>query len=153
MKQDFFQTEAEQKVKDLRESLRKHGRHASGKTAAAIRGEATDEGYEIYGPRHIYTLVYGRKPTGSGGGNGSLLDNIKAWIAEKHLDLNPYAVTAKIHREGTKLYIDIKAGGSPSKVIEDVFGAGYTDKLKERLQEQFLQEAHSELAEFTEIKK
>jgi hypothetical protein len=153
MKQDFFQAEADLKVDDLRESLRRYKHNASGRTAAAIRSEASLEGYDIYGPAHIYTLVYGRKPTQKGGGgSGSLLDNIKAWIASKNLDLNPYAVTAKIHRDGTKLFVEIKQGGSPSKVLADVFGPEYNKQLGERLKEEYVQELQSIMQSATGIK-
>lgn len=147
----FFFGEAVSKKAELQKSLERYGRKATGRTIAAIREEHTETGFEIYGPRHIYTLVYGRGPTSPNGpyqnSGQSLLQSIKEWIAAKGLNLNPFAVTAKIHKRGTRLYIQIQRGGQPSKVLEDVFGNNYQKQLEERVKTSLYQGLRNQIAQ------
>lgn len=77
----------------------------SGKTADSVHMVSDDNEMTVFGAWSLGALEYGRKPTGIGkGGNGSLLKNIKEWLAMKGLALSPFAVVANIHRYGTTLY-------------------------------------------------
>lgn len=146
----FFFGEAVTKKAELQRNLERYGRKATGRTINAIREEHNETGFEIYGPKHVYTLIYGRGPTkGGGSGSGSLLESIKEWIAAKGLSLNPYAVTAKIHKRGTRLYIQIQRGGQPSKVLEDVFGNNYQKDLEERVKTSLYQGLRTQLGTVT----
>jgi hypothetical protein len=88
---------------------------ASGRTAASIHAVATDTTLEVLAHRSIGTLEYGRAPTSSGApkGNPSLFEAIKEWALIRGIISNindrkemgiVYAITKKIHNEGTLLY-------------------------------------------------
>lgn len=149
----FFFGEAVTKKAELQRNLERYGRKATGRTINAIREEHNETGFEIYGPKHVYTLIYGRGPTSPTGpyqnSGQSLLESIKEWIAAKGLSLNPYAVTAKIHKRGTRLYIQIQRGGQPSKVLEDVFGNNYQKDLEERVKTSLYQGLRTQLGTVT----
>lgn len=147
----FFFGESVTKLTELRQNLLRYGHKATGRTIAATREEHNETGYAIYGPRQIYYLVHGRGPTSGTGpfqnSGQSLLESIKEWIAAKGLKLNPYAVTAKIHKQGTKLYIRIQRGGQPSKVLEDVFGNKYQKELEGRVSTSLYQGLRTQLGQ------
>lgn len=153
--ESLFFGEAVAKKAELQQNLEVYGHNATGKTSDAIRQESHPLGFEIYGPRQVYTLVYGRKPTANFESSGRpLIEAIKEWIAAKGLSINPYAVTAKIHREGTALFISIQKGNQPSKLLEDVFGSGYAAELGEKVNETLYLGLRKEIAKVnTDIQK
>lgn len=88
---------------EIAKQFDKYNLNATGKTLKSIQANVVGNKLSIIGNDYVQVLQDGRRPT-SNNGNGALLANIKQWIAAKGLDLNPYAVTKKIHKEGTRLY-------------------------------------------------
>lgn len=88
---------------EISKQFDKYNLNATGKTLRSINAQVNGNALTITGSDYIQALQDGRRPT-SNNGNGALLTAIKEWINAKGLDLNPYAVTKKIHKEGTRLY-------------------------------------------------
>ena len=87
---------------DVIDSLKKHGRYASGKTEENTTVVEVENKIELQAPFYVTLLETGRPPTSPDAqpGNPTLFEAIKEWIAAKGLDLNPFAVTKKIHDKG-----------------------------------------------------
>lgn len=87
---------------DVINSLQANGRYATGDTIANLVDTVGEDYAALFAPWWIDALEYGRKPTSPGAptGDPTLFERIEAWIAAKGLDLNPYAVTKKIHKYG-----------------------------------------------------
>lgn len=128
------------------EALRTHpqppyGRpaQASGRTAQAIREEHGDDFGQLLGPAHAQTLITGRGPTGSGGGEGNqpLREILAQWAQDKGIQLSPgttykqfgFLAARKIHREGTALY----RLRTPSRLFSDILTPQRLDTLKARI--------------------
>ena len=83
---------------------------ATRRTLNSLQVIPSDTGGKLVAAEHIIYLEDGRGPTSPTGpymkspDGKSLTETIAAWIDAKGLDLNPYAVAKKIHKEGTKLY-------------------------------------------------
>lgn len=113
--------------------------NASGRTAAAIRAEATDDDLTLYGPAHMQALLTGRGPTGSGAsGTGDPLHTIlEQWAQDKGIVLTGgmtyrqfgFAAANKIHKAGTALY-RLK---QPSGLLDKVLTRQFLDTLKSRI--------------------
>jgi hypothetical protein len=88
---------------EISKQFDKYNLNATGKTLNSIDPIVSGNLLTVQGSDYIQVLQDGRRPT-SNNGNGELLAAIKEWIAAKGLSLNPYAVTKKIHKEGTRLY-------------------------------------------------
>lgn len=96
---------------DLALSFQPYPMNASGKTLQSLEVVPSETGGKLIAADHIIFLETGRGPTSPTGPypeGEKLIDIISEWISEKGLDMNPYAVTKKIHKEGTRLY---RAGG------------------------------------------
>ena len=87
-------------VKAIRTNLESNNRVATGKTNAAIRFEADNNGFIVYAPNHITALQDGRKPSSGGGGKG-FFDDIVEWCRARGIDEKAaYPIYRKINREG-----------------------------------------------------
>jgi len=103
---------------------------ATGRTAASIHAVSGDNFVEVWGARSLGALEYGRKPTSTTTkGNPTLFEAIKEWAMAKGIVSGDkksmgivYAITQKIHREGTLLYhgTDFYGNTKPSKRISGV---------------------------------
>lgn len=105
---------------------------ASGKTIQSMQVIPSNTGGKLVAGGWIIYLENGRGPTSPTGpyqhSDDSLLDIITQWIKDKGLDLNPYAVTKKIHKEGTRLY---RLGGKSGVLSIPLNGAGLSDLYAE----------------------
>lgn len=101
-----------QKKGKVTERVFRQGVSATGKGANSLRFEVTDDGtIQIYGEAYIMTLVFGRKPTSSGG-SGTLKGNILEWIKAKGIQADgikqeslAFLIARKIHQYGSSIYI------------------------------------------------
>lgn len=105
----------DQLVKELRKQLKTFRKlpgysksiknEASGKTGRSIRFEVSENAkytvLRIYAPIHVNQIISGRGENKKK--TGRLLQNIKKWIRDKGLDLNPYAVTNVLANNGSVL--------------------------------------------------
>ena len=113
--------------------------YASGRTAQALRSEATDDELTVLGPAHLQTLLTGRGPTtGSGTSSGDPLHTIlEQWAQDKGIILSGgmtyrqfgFAAARKIHNEGTALY----RLQQPSGLLDKVLTPQYLATLKARI--------------------
>lgn len=132
---DILQAAADKIVKDLQDAIPK----VTGKTAAGIFSEVTENSINIFGPSYIFALEFGRGPTGSGAspGNPSLFDAIKEWALAKGVVPDEskesisilWAITKSIHKYGTQLY----RSGVPSGVLSNVVNNVSTFELLENV--------------------
>jgi hypothetical protein len=92
---------------------------ASGKTIASLEVVINGNKGKLLGAKHIGALENGRHETrNTAASEPTLLENIKQWILDKNLELNPYAVTKKIHQKGTELYRMGGNSGTISKLTD-----------------------------------
>lgn len=120
--------------------------NASGRTAQSLEVIPSNTGGALYAAEHIIFLEDGRGPTSPTGPykeGDKLIDIITQWISDKGLDLNPYAVTKKIHKEGTKLY---RQGGK-SGVLSIPLAAAGLNTLFAEIATQFSQTTTSDIYE------
>lgn len=109
---------------------------ASGKTAAALRFEATDDSLTLLGPRHFQALLTGRKPTSATPEKGPvpLHTILEQWAKDKGIMLKNaaayksfgYALAHKIHTSGTALH----RLRQPSGLLDKVLTTDFLNKLK-----------------------
>lgn len=118
---------------------------ASKRTIQSMQVIPSNTGAKLVAAEHIIFLEDGRGPTKPGAtqGDDSLVDIIKDWINVKGLDLNPYAVAKKIHKEGTKLY---RQGGNSGILSIPLAGAGLSDLYAE-IATMYSQQVSSEIYE------
>jgi len=110
---------------------------ATGKMANSVGYEVkatnTEVGLKITAAPFFRVVETGRGPTRENyeRGETTLLEAIKQWTKAKGIDEGlAYAITKKIHKEGTKLY---KAGGR-----KDVFSNVITDRAIQKLENSVL---------------
>jgi hypothetical protein len=108
-----FKEFGKQLVLDAQKALETRGNNASGTLSASIEDTGANNEINIVALRYGQSLQFGRQPTVNDG-NGELLERIRAWIQAKGLSLSPYAVTKKIHKQGTRRYQQIQAGQNPN---------------------------------------
>lgn len=122
----------------------------TGKTLSKIRSEVFPDSITIWGPPYIGALEHGRGPTKtSTASNPNLFDAIKEWALAKGIipDTSKqslglvYAITNKIHREGTLLY----RNGGNSGVLSHVLRNLNTTPLTEALASKYAAELTSEV--------
>lgn len=106
----------------------------------------------IDGHPHIGVLMYGRGPTTSGAtaANPPLKELILDWVKRKNIvprNDNPdkpmsqeslaFLITQSIHRNGTRLYQEIKRGASPRDVFGNVITKERVDNLLKLLSDEY----------------
>lgn len=102
--------ELEQARKNISENIEREGKRASGKTQDSMVVSVTDEGTAtvgtLSGRAYFGALETGSKPWATQYKRVPLFfaEIIGDWIADKGLDLNPFAVATKIMRKGSKQY-------------------------------------------------
>lgn len=102
--------ELEQARKNISENIEREGKRASGKTQDSMVVSVTDEGTAtvgtLSGRSYFGALETGSKPWAQQYKRVPLFfaEIIGDWIADKGLDLNPFAVATKIMRKGSKQY-------------------------------------------------
>lgn len=110
---------------------------ATGKLAASLNFEITEDAILIKGEGYIYTLIYGRKPTSNKGTWNSANEDIKKWIRAKGIQSDisenqlAYLITRKITREGNSVYLF--SGSNNSGLLNNVL----TDALKKEFSNNF----------------
>lgn len=121
----------------LIEAMIQDDRKATGSTIASLHVDGEPGVARLWGAGHFVQLQRGRGPTESGAppGTPTLLQQIKDWIAAKGLTLNPFAVTKKIHKEGTALYRgqDRRWAGQESGTLAKVINQQSIGDLRARL--------------------
>jgi len=87
---------------DVINSLQANGRYATGETVSELEVISDDTSGQLLAPLYIDALEFGRNPTSPNAvqGDPTVFEKIEDWIAAKGLDLNPYAVTKNIHKNG-----------------------------------------------------
>lgn len=131
MSKEIIKQFGDKLVGDVKGALPK----ATGKTAASVKIDYTDDGFTITGNASIGALVNGRKPTKSGAkkGNPTLQQSILEWI--QALSIQPreesmtqlqlsWAISNSIHRKGTI--------GIPD-LFDDVLSSNRFDSLAKTL--------------------
>lgn len=108
-------------VDDLRASMDRYGRNATGETSEGIEYKVIEDGdttkLQVLGASHLFNLEDGRLPT-TQGGSGVVKEKIREWVRDKGItsDLSEdslvFLISRKIHREGYS--------GTPG-VLTDVF--------------------------------
>lgn len=97
--------------------------YASGKSAESLTYNVDDKGNgRMVGESYIYYQVHGRGP-----GKMPPIDNIKAWVEVKQLELSPWAVAYKIARDGTAIW----RGDRQGLDLQKAYVAGKTQLLKD----------------------
>ncbi|KAI0556519.1 hypothetical protein FGB62_679g02 [Gracilaria domingensis] len=93
-------------AKAIRDKQQREGIRATGASAQSLRPESDGNRGDLYGSAYFEQQELGRRPTinTQRSGKSELLGQIRKWIQAKGLDLNPFAVTNKIHKEGTRLW-------------------------------------------------
>ena len=128
----FLNETGQKLVFDLSNSIQQKGLRASGRLQKSLTYEIKQQDEKfiliVSGKRYIGALEFGRKPSRRNEG-GKLLDAIKQWIKDKGLNLNPYAVTKKIHKFGIKVPNKYNKGN----VVSDVFNQKRIDEIKKDL--------------------
>jgi len=122
---------------------------SSGRLAASLNFEITDDAILIKGEGYIYTLIYGRKPTSSKGTWKSANEDIKKWIRAKGIQADisenqlAYLITRKITREGNSIYLfsGSKNSGLLNNVLTDAlkkeFNSNFTKSVKDGIVKEF----------------
>lgn len=113
--------------------------NVTGSFGPSIRYGVGGNALVIDGHPHIGVLMYGRGPTTQGAAKGdpSLYDQILSWINRHNIQPRnddperpmtseslAHAITRSIHRNGTRLYQEIKRGAQP----KDIFGQVITEE-------------------------
>lgn len=101
--QDILRLGGEVFKSELSKKFDQYNLNATGRTLRSIDPRVNGNVLTIFGADHIQTVQDGRPPTRNSG-NGELIAAIKEWVAAKGININPYAVTKKIHQEGTRLW-------------------------------------------------
>lgn len=137
IQQQLLQKLGDSLVVKFRESIEQT--KATGKTAASIHAVSDDNFVEVWGARSLGALEYGRKPTSATtASNPTLFEAIKEWAMAKGIVSGDkkslgivYAITQKIHKQGTLLYhgTDFYGNTKPSKRISGVIETLNLDQL------------------------
>lgn len=128
-------------VERLRANHIAAGQKASGRTLAAFAYNVAVNGYDVAmqvtGPEYTGALESGRKPT-KAGGDGYLYTKIYWWVKEKGVfdfandkerKSLAYAITQKIHKEGTYHYINGKTKNGATNPVSSAFDKAQIQKL------------------------
>lgn len=125
--------------------------NATGSLIKSLRFEIVGTTLVIYANDYVHYLVYGRGPTGSGGGNGSVKSEILRWVRAKGIkpsdDITEsqlvFLITRKIHREGSSIFL--KHGHKDygllntilTSQLQDDFNGKFTAQIVKELNESF----------------
>jgi len=107
-----------------------------------------EKGFQILASPYIRVLIDGRAPTRDGAtrGNPTLQQAILAWI-ERH-NIQPklatmsqeslsWAISKSIHKNGTKLYQKIQAGGQPNRIFDPILTTERENKLLSLISDEY----------------
>ena len=132
--EQILNDKGKQTISDLITNYDKLGLRASGSYAKTLSYDviktATGYNFIIWGKAYGEFMENGRgatrgsRPT-SKGQPGELIKAIKQWVKDKGVNISPYAITAKIHRDGIKVPNRFNKGG----VISGVINKKYIDDL------------------------
>lgn len=138
--EEVLQAELQKGVVGVQQSLKKARRDASGRTSRSVRAEVKQQGNSVVGtitaPFTIELLETGRKPTRSG--KRTPISPIMQWIKDRSLSHNPWAVAAKIDKEGFK--------GTPG-LITDVLDDRFVNGVLSAIRAQTLELATNDITE------
>lgn len=125
--------------------------NSTGSLLKSLRFEIVGTTLVIYANDYVHYLVYGRGPTGTTGGNGSVKNEILQWIKAKGIRPTDeitenqllFLITRKIHREGSSIYL--KNGHNDSGLLssvltnelQDDFNGKFTAQIVKELNESF----------------
>src|SRR6056297_1318203 len=109
MFEEFLNKEGSTLVSKIQANIQSAGKNATRKTSRSLKSTVIDNDkftkLTIDAAPWFFTLETGRGPTkNSAKSNPSLLENIIEWSNAKGILINPYALTKKIHKKGTKLF-------------------------------------------------
>jgi hypothetical protein len=90
-------------IVSVTEQFKKYDLIVTGRTLRSIAYKTEGNKLIVEGADHIQTVQDGRPPTVNDG-DGELIRAIQEWVQNRGLDLNPYAITKTIHKEGTQLW-------------------------------------------------
>lgn len=118
---------------DLIDNYIKTGRKASGNWGRTLDNFVTKSetklSFGVVGEEYTGALIYGRSPNKQN--TGGLLDAIKQWVIDKNIQINPYAVTRKIAKEGIKIPNKYNKGDILSNVLTDNYIESSIDIVSE----------------------
>jgi hypothetical protein len=108
--------------------------------------QADNEGLLIDGASYVFTVEEGRGPTKDTSGNGDLYRNILTWLVAKGIqptkgstrEQQAFAITNKIHKEGTQLFRRGGNSGVLSSVLNDELIARITERVADEFQAEVL---------------
>ena len=126
-------------VSKLRQSFASKGVNASGRLSRSVESVVTETqnftSLQVSMFEYGVTSEVGRGPT-KNSGPGDLLRRIRQWIDDKGLNIPTnekegmaYAITKKIHREGTLQFQKTKATGKGSGAISNVVNEELIDDI------------------------
>ena len=136
---DIMQRELDLLVTNLRLSMTKSNRNATGKTSQEINSEVITSVNKVTGivvaPEHVLQLELGRKPTeGEPTGSSEWYDSteFENWLAARNIPLEAkYPIFKKIHEKGFK-----GTKGLISKPVENT-----VDRITERIADSLIDNA------------
>ena len=127
---------AERKKQELIDKYKSMGLRASGAFEEGLTTDTTESRTQIWTVPHTWQMVQGRNKNASQdkdsikkwvGWAGSTF--LKKWVADKGLDISPFAVAYKIAREGIRVPNQYNEGTLISSVINDNSISGLLDKM------------------------
>lgn len=134
--------------------------NVSGSFGSSIRYGVGGTGMLIDGHPHIGVLMYGRGPTTQGArrGNPPLSELILDWVRRKNIQPrndNPdkpmsqeslaYLITQSIHRNGTRLYQEIKRGAAPRDIYGNILSEDRVNNLLLQLSDNYEARLYSDI--------
>jgi hypothetical protein len=136
---DILNLQGEAVITDLRQSFEKNKVNASGRLSASLESETTvTPAYTrltVSALGYIFAAEEGRGPSKNSEG-GVLFERILQWIDDKGLNIPEkdkkgvaFAITKKIHEEGTRLY----RKGTPSGVLSDILNETRINSIVEQI--------------------
>lgn len=129
---DIVKEYADKAVKDLIQSYESKGLRASGRYARELKSIVTKSGtktnLKITGPIEAYFMEHGRGPNKAPSHQAvkNMGWHLQQWVADKGIDVNPYAAAHKIVYEGIRVPNPHNPGGVISDIINDDWFAELT---------------------------
>lgn len=116
-------------ISQIKSKIESSGARATGKTAASLRDEATDDSYTLYGSRSFKFIEVGR-----GRGKFPPLTNIFEWLVAKSIQPDgisqkslAFLIARKIANDGTVIY--------RTNNIRDIYTQAVDDNIKKLFEE------------------